>query len=100
MFLTTAVSGSFKYSKAFGSDSIDAEAAKPLKEDSVFWIASCTKIVTAIAAMQCVEKELLKLDEDVMTVLTEWKDVHVLVGFDEKTGKAITRPSRGTITLR
>lgn len=31
--------------------------------DSVFWIASCTKMITGIACMQLVEKGLLRLDD-------------------------------------
>lgn len=34
----------------------------PIDPDSVFWIASCTKMITAIAAMQLVEQGRLDLD--------------------------------------
>lgn len=31
--------------------------------DSVYWIASCTKMITGVACMQAVEKGLLRLDD-------------------------------------
>lgn len=39
------------------------QAAK-LEKDDYFWIASCTKLVTAIACMQLVEQGKVKLDDD------------------------------------
>lgn len=59
-----------------------------------------TKIVTSIAAMQCVEKGLLLLDENITLVLPEWKDPQYLDGFDKETGKPILKPTNAKITLR
>ena len=36
---------------------------KDMSMDSVFWIASCTKLITGIACMQLVEQGKLKLDD-------------------------------------
>jgi CubicO group peptidase (beta-lactamase class C family) len=36
---------------------------QPMTMDSVFWIASCTKMITGIAAMQLVEQGKLALDD-------------------------------------
>ena len=36
---------------------------KPMTMESVFWIASCTKMITGIAAMQLVEQGKLALDD-------------------------------------
>ncbi|RMZ77996.1 hypothetical protein DV737_g4113, partial [Chaetothyriales sp. CBS 132003] len=36
---------------------------EPMTLDSVFWIASCTKMITAVAAMQLVEQGKLSLDD-------------------------------------
>ena len=63
------------------------------------WIASCTKLMTSISAMQCVERGLLTLDQDVTTVLHEFKDIDVLTGFDED-GKPQLKKSTKTLTLR
>jgi len=72
----------------------------PVDLDSVMWIASCTKLVTSVAALQMVEKGLLDLDEDISRVLTEWKSPEILEGFEEGTGKPILRPAKNKITLR
>ena len=64
------------------------------------WLASCTKFFTTVAVMQCVEKGLLKLDEDVTSILPELKKMEILKGFEEDTQKPILVPSTKEITLR
>ncbi|KAF1343605.1 beta-lactamase/transpeptidase-like protein [Delphinella strobiligena] len=91
--------GSWQYSKAFGKGEVRADAPD-LTVGSTFWIASMTKIVTSIAAMQCVEKGLLSLDEDITKVLPEWKDPRYHDGFDKETGEPILKPTDAKITLR
>lgn len=56
--------------------------------------------MTTVAAMQCVEKGLLKLDEDVTSILSELKGREVLEGFEEESGKPILKPNTKPITLR
>jgi hypothetical protein len=58
------------------------------------------KFMTTIAAMQCVEKGLLSLDEDVTLVLPELKGREVLKGFEEGSQKPILVPNTKKITLR
>jgi CubicO group peptidase (beta-lactamase class C family) len=62
--------GESSWTKPFGRVSIE-EGATDMKDDSVMWVASCTKLMTTIAAIQCVEKELFTLDEDVSRILPE-----------------------------
>jgi CubicO group peptidase (beta-lactamase class C family) len=64
------------------------------------WLASSTKLMTSIAALQCVERGLFKLDEDVTRLLPEFKDVEILRGFEEGTEKPILVKATKTITLR
>lgn len=85
-------------SKAFGKVSID-EDARPWTLDSTFRIASSTKLLTAISALQCVTKGLLKLDEDIGTVLPEFIDIQLLTGFDEE-GQAQLQAVTTKPTLR
>lgn len=63
-----------------------------------------TKLMTTVAALQCVEKGLIKLDDDVTDeVLPEFRDVQVLermVDDGNEGEKPILRPSKGKITLR
>ena len=63
-------------------------------------IASCTKLFTAIAALQCVEQGLLALDDDVAGVLPELASLDIIDGFDEKANKPLLRPKTKPITLR
>lgn len=49
--------------------------------------------------MQCVEKGLLDLDADISSILPEWKDPKILVGFDENDVPQF-RPAKRPLTLR
>lgn len=62
-------------------------------------MASCTKLVTSVAAMQCVEQGLIGLDDDVRSLVPEMEGVKILKGFD-KEGKAIMKEPKEKITLR
>jgi methyl acetate hydrolase len=63
--------------------------------DTVFWIASMSKAVTTVAAMQLVERGAVGLDDP----LPELESAQVLDGFDED-GAPLVRPPRRPITLR
>ncbi|KAH7389073.1 beta-lactamase/transpeptidase-like protein [Cadophora sp. MPI-SDFR-AT-0126] len=96
--------GKFRYEKAFGYRSLkDPSSLDSMKLDAVMWLASCTKLPTTIAAMQCVERGLLKLDEDVTDILPELKGLKILTGF-EKDGNGNDKPvlveNTKAITLR
>lgn len=54
--------------------------SEPMTLDSIFWIASCTKLLTGIACMQLVEEGILRLDDgdQVEQLLPELKDLQVL----------------------
>ena len=93
-----AASGSkLLYQGAFGRR--DASQPQPMTQDSVFWIASMTKAVTAAAAMQLVEQGRIDLDEPIGRVLPELASPQVLLGFDEG-GAPQLRPARAPVTLR
>ena len=68
--------------------------------DSVLAIASCTKLMTAIAILQCVERGLLDLDADVATVLPEAGRYGVITDFDDAKKEAVLVPKGSYITLR
>src|ERR1700712_2998389 len=72
--------------------------------NTVCWIASCTKLMTTVAVMQCVEKGLLNLDADVGEAnLPEFKDIQVLEKMeDDGNGgqKPVLRAAKGKVTLR
>ena len=85
------------YQGAFGKRDLGKDDA--MTDDSVFWIASMTKAVTASAAMQLVEQGKLSLDEPIGKVLPDLASPQVLEGFDAN-GEPKLRPARKPITLR
>lgn len=85
------------YEGAFGSRELGADV--PMTLDTVFWIASMTKAITSVAAVQLVERGLIALDEPLGARFPELADPQVLEGFDA-SGEPILRPARGPITLR
>lgn len=56
--------------------------------------------MTAVAVLQCVEKGLLHLDNDISSVLREWTEPQIILGFDEATGEPTLRAAERQITLR
>jgi CubicO group peptidase (beta-lactamase class C family) len=95
--LTRGVIGKELYSKVAGYDSLAADAL-PLREDAVLKMASCTKLITSIALLQCVERGLLGLDEPLTKVLPELDGKEIL---SKEAGKELTsRPSKTKITAR
>ncbi len=89
--------GKIIYQGAFGKRDIAKDA--PMTLDSVFWIASMTKAITAAAAMQLVEQGKLSLDEPIERVLPDLANPQVLDGFDAD-GEPELRPAIRAITLR
>ncbi|KAI1388267.1 beta-lactamase family protein [Hypoxylon trugodes] len=87
--------GKFQYAKAFGQNA----RGETLALDSVMWIASNTKIVTAVAALQQVEKGKIGLDDDITKVIPEIASLQVLAGFEEG-GKPIYEDRKFPLTLR
>ncbi|KAI8961104.1 beta-lactamase/transpeptidase-like protein [Daldinia sp. FL1419] len=87
--------GKFRYEKAFGKTA----HGEPFKTDSVVWMASCSKLMTAVAALQQVQRGHIGLDEDVGKVLPEVAALKVLKDFDAE-GKPIFEEKQGPVTLR
>ena len=85
-----------RFARAVGE--ADATTHVPMREDTLFQIASMTKAVTSVAAMQLVEQGRLSLDADIGAVLPDLANPQVLTGIAE--GKPQLRPANGPITLR
>lgn len=77
----------------------DMASGAPMTADTVVWIASMTKAITAACAMQLVEKGRLSLDGPIADVLPELRAVQVLEGFDAG-GRPVLRAQRRPMTLR
>ncbi|KAF2738566.1 beta-lactamase family protein [Polyplosphaeria fusca] len=92
--------GSLKYDKAFGKRSVRVGGDQsPLQPNTVMWIASCTKLMTAVCVMQLVEQGRLSLDAPVYDVIPELKDFPILEEMKED-GTPILTPHKNPITLR
>ncbi|KAM3073544.1 hypothetical protein ACMFMG_004562 [Clarireedia jacksonii] len=85
------------YSAAYGSR--DLARSQPVSTDSVFWIASLTKLSTAIATLIAVEQGLVTLDQNVREIVPELAEIDVLEGFDDD-GVPRLRKCTSPITLR
>jgi len=85
------------YEGAFGSRRLGGAEAMEL--DTVGWIASMTKPLTSVAAMQLVEQQRLQLDEPAARWAPELARVQVLEGFDASGAPRLRAPKR-PITLR
>ncbi|ODM14860.1 hypothetical protein SI65_09612 [Aspergillus cristatus] len=70
--------GAEKFAYASGTRGVGSGI--PMDVDSIFWIASCTKLITSIACLQLVEEGLIDLDDvsSLEALLPELKDVQVL----------------------
>ncbi len=86
-----------RYARAFGM--ADAVNGVPMREDTLFQIASMTKALTSVAVLQLVERGKLDLDAPVGAILPELAEPQVLDGFDE-AGAPILRPASTPVTLR
>ncbi len=85
------------YNAGFGSRAKDMPQA--MTPDTVCWLASMTKAVTAACAMQLVEQGQLSLDAPIANVLPVLAETQVLTGFDT-SGQPMLRPAGRPITLR
>jgi len=85
-----ADSAGLVYGNAFGER--DTSTGAPVELDSVHGIASFTKLVSAIAVMQLIERGEIDLATPVGDLLPAYDELLVLDGFDD--GEPILRPPR------
>jgi CubicO group peptidase (beta-lactamase class C family) len=84
------------YEGAFGPKAV----GKPgeVTTDTIFRIASMTKMVTTVAALQCVDAGTLDLDEPVAKYLPEFADLKVLDGWNGD--EPVLRDPKSQATVR
>jgi methyl acetate hydrolase len=85
------------YQGAFGM--ADITERRPLKLDSLFRIASMTKAITSVAAMQLIEQGRLALDDPAEKYLPQLAKLLVFQDFDGATGTYKLRPATKPITV-
>jgi CubicO group peptidase (beta-lactamase class C family) len=88
--------GSILYSWATGFADIGKQ--QKLRVDDVFFIASMTKIVTAVACVQLVEQGRVGLEDDASAIVPKMV-AKVLTGFDAK-GEPVLREPKRKVTVR
>ena len=93
VFVAVDKSGELVTHHCTGKRGKDSDVAMDL--DTVFWIASCTKLITGIACMQLVEQGKISIEDSkaLYAVLPELKDKKVL-----ENGKLVDK--KRDITLR
>ena len=72
----------------------------PMIDDKAMRFASCTKLLTSIMALQCVERGEISLDDAIDEMLPEVARFNVITGFDDTKKEAIERSPARRIILR
>lgn len=86
------------YQSAFGV--ADVASGRALTTDALFRIASMTKAVTSLAAMQLLEHGKFDLDDPAEKYLPELVGLKVFESFDAATGAYRVRPASKSATVR
>ncbi|KAJ5111377.1 hypothetical protein N7532_001912 [Penicillium argentinense] len=106
VFVVVDSSGTVIYDRTSGKASFDEANPRAPQLDSLCWVASMTKLVTAVALMQLVERGTLSLDDDARDYVPELKDIQILqdIGSEKDTPSSTSPPNlvpvRGKITIR
>lgn len=90
--------GSFEYHYATGYQHFGVDD-EPIQQDAVLMLASQTKLLTSIAALQVVEQGFIGLDDDVSKHIPELSKNGILKGFDDDD-KPIVKDVTKPITIR
>jgi methyl acetate hydrolase len=86
------------YTGVFGTAETGQE--RQMTADAIFRIASMTKPVTSVAAMQLFEQGLFALDDPAEKYLPELANLSVFESFDAVTGAYKVRPAATKVTIR
>jgi len=84
------------FAESFGHR--DREDSRPMQPDTIFWIASMTKPVTAVAVMMLYEEGRFLLEDPVAKYLPGFAGIQVLA--DEADPSGQTMPAVRPITIR
>lgn len=89
----------FVYNEALGKRTLPSGEKKDLKLDDILFLASATKLMTTIAALQCVEDGKLSLHSDLSALAPELAAKQVLTGFAEDGKTPISESQTTPIDL-
>jgi CubicO group peptidase (beta-lactamase class C family) len=77
---------------------VSVEDDEPVRADTLFWIASMTKPLVSVAAVQLIERGELELEQEVAEILPAFGELSILEGFDGESPR-LRQPTR-TVTVR
>jgi len=83
------------YEGAFGR--LDVDGVQPARVDTMLAIASMTKAIASVAALQLIEQGRLDLEQTVSSVVPAFKELQVLDGFDGETPRLRAPASQATL---
>ncbi|KAL8787216.1 MAG: hypothetical protein Q9213_002327 [Squamulea squamosa] len=89
----------FVYNKALGERILLSGEKVSQQLDDVLYLASATKLIATIAALQCVEDGLLTLTGDLSSIAPELAAKQVLTGFSDNGDTPLLEPPARPITL-
>ena len=89
--------GKIGYHKAFGW--ADIASKKPLETDSLVRIASMSKLVTTVAALQLYEKSQFNMYTELGSILPEFKNPTIFKAWNEEKQTFITQPAQKKIQM-
>ncbi|KAI4153841.1 MAG: hypothetical protein LQ340_002065 [Diploschistes diacapsis] len=95
----TDAEGRFIYNKTLGERTLLSGEKRPHQLDDVLFLASATKLLATVAALQCVEEGLLSLTGDLSSVVPELAAKQILTGFSEDGETPLLEPQAPPVTL-
>ncbi|KAL5343051.1 beta-lactamase/transpeptidase-like protein [Aspergillus crustosus] len=96
----TNASKTFSYTNPIGSRTLLSGEKQPHQLTDILFLASATKLITSIAALQAIEDGLLTLTGDLSSIAPELASKQVLTGFSEDGETPILSPAVTPITLK
>ena len=100
IFCAIDTEGRFIYNNALGERTLLSGDKKPQQLDDVICLGSATKLITTIAALQCVEDGLLTLTGDLSSVAPDLTTKQVITGFSHDSEIPQLEPPTTPITLQ
>ncbi|KAM7205984.1 Beta-lactamase/transpeptidase-like protein [Rhypophila sp. PSN 637] len=91
--LTLNRDGSVIYNNSFGTVKIDDPSSAPVTANTKMAIASMTKAVVSVAALQLIEQKKLNLNDAIEKYIPSWANLSVITGFSP-SGQPILRPPK------
>ena len=90
--------GRIGYFKSFGFADIDSQ--KPMGKTAMFRIASMSKLITTVAALQLYERGHYHMETPLGSILPEFDQPEVFISWDEDKQTFQTEPARKKIRMK